>query len=322
MSQEVSSSVLACTAPADGKWVKGISRDLPTGEVAYRVFYARWKSVWHWLPLAAEQHAHDIEYVHQLRISTRRLMQAVRIFSDWLPDPAGDDLRALLRRVRVAADEARNWDVLWDRFLGRDAGPREGVLARMREQIHARRLAAQPALTSVYQQLSGECFDAQMERLLEQTFCQTQGQRQADRPFGRQANRCLKAVVKKFFQAAGEDLSGDEALHNLRIRAKKLRYTMEIVAVAFDPAFREKLYLKISVLQDVMGLVNDHAMVRTLVGDWLAASSDIEERAFLQGWLIAEARTHQDLREAFLAMWTPQTVTRLRRQFRLHCGLP
>ena len=39
----------------------------------------------------------------------------------------------------------------------------------------------------------------------------------------------------------------------LRIRTKKLRYTMEIVAVAFDSAFRKKLYPQVTLFQDLLG---------------------------------------------------------------------
>ena len=63
----------------------------------------------------------------------------------------------------------------------------------------------------------------------------------------------LAPVVKKFFKAAESDLTTDESFHGLRIRTKKLRYTMEIVAVAFDSAFRKKLYPQVTLFQDLLG---------------------------------------------------------------------
>ncbi|MGD0519393.1 MAG: CHAD domain-containing protein, partial [Thermoguttaceae bacterium] len=140
--------------------------------------------------------------------------------------------------------------------------------------------------------------------------------------FKRQAQRYLKTVLKKFFKAADADLSNDEALHNLRIRTKKLRYTMEIVAIAFEPAFRERLYPRMSLLQDFMGVLNDHATTKELFRDWASKSQDTEQRLFLEGFLFAETRALQELRQTFLAMWMPKEVTRLRRQFRMFCGLP
>ena len=54
----------------------------------------------------------------------------------------------------------------------------------------------------------------------------------------------LSPAVKRFLKAAEADLSDDEALHDLRIQAKKLRYSMEHVAAAFKPSFKNKLYVR------------------------------------------------------------------------------
>ena len=37
-------------------------------------------TVWHYLPLAAEQPGDDVEHVHQLRVATRRAGAALSIF--------------------------------------------------------------------------------------------------------------------------------------------------------------------------------------------------------------------------------------------------
>lgn len=147
----------------------------------------------------------------------------------------------------------------------------------------------------------------------------SQGRGKGKRTFERQAGRYLRPVVRKFFLAAEGDLSSDEAIHELRISTKKLRYTMEIVAAAFQPAFREKLYPQVNLLQDRLGCINDHAMARTLLRGWSANSLDPQQRAFVEGLLLAEARAHRDLREAFLAVWTPDALSDLRRAFRRYC---
>jgi uncharacterized protein (TIGR02996 family) len=91
---------------------------------------------------------------------------------------------------------------------------------------------------------------------------------------------------------------------------------MEILAAAFPACFRKRLYRQLQLLQDVMGAVNDHATARLLFADWLAKSEDAEERAFFQGIVLAETKAHGDLRQAFLVLWTPTTVARLKRELR------
>jgi CHAD domain-containing protein len=116
-------------------------------------------------------------------------------------------------------------------------------------------------------------------------------------------------------------LSDEAALHRLRIRAKKLRYTMEMVAVAFKPSFRRKLYPRISMLQDILGIVNDHAMGRRFFREWAEKEESPQEKGFLEGMTVAEARAFADVRQTFLAAWTPKAAAELRREFRKCCGV-
>jgi len=222
-------------------------------------------------------------------------------------------LRDRLRRIRLAADEARNWDVMCERF---SQGSYDEITARIVEQIKSRRREAQAPIVAVYQEVLGDACDAKVEKLVREIESHRHGDEK--RRFGRQAHRYLSPVVKKFFKAAESDLATDESLHALRIRTKKLRYTMEIVAVAFDSAFRT-LYRQVSLFQDLLGTVNDHATAKRLFQDWLSKFEVAEEKAFLGGLLLAEERATKDLQAAFLAIWTPKVVSGLKQEFRAYC---
>jgi CHAD domain-containing protein len=296
----------------DSKWTAGISPNQPACEVAAGVLSARLKAVCQSLPLAAESSSEDVEYVHQLRIAARRAVEALRVFSGLIEEAQANPVRDRLRRIRLAADEARNWDVMAERFS--HGG---GIPSKIVEHIEARRREVQGPIVAVYQEIRADAFEAGIESLVQEVALHRQGD--GKRQFGRQAPQYLAPVVKKFFRAAESDLTSDESLHGLRIRTKKLRYTMEIVAVAFDPAFRKKLYPKVTLFQDLLGTVNDHATTRTLFEDWRSKSEDLEQKAFLEGLLLAEERATEDLRAAFQATWTPKVVSALKRQFRAYC---
>ena len=298
--------------PADSKWIAGISRNQPVCEVARRVLDARLKAVCHFLSLAAEQSAEDVEHVHQLRISVRRAVEAIRVFSRLMEEAEVDALRDRLRRIRLAADEARNWDVLYERF-----SQSSRITSKIVEQIKARRREAQGPIVAVYEEITAAACEAKIEKLVQQVEAHCHGK--GKRRFGRQAPEYLASVVKKFFNAAEADLTTDESLHGLRIRTKKLRYTMEIVAITFDSAFRKNLYPRVTRFQNLLGTVNDHATAKTLFGDWLSKSEDAEQKAFLEGLLLAEERASADLRAAFLATWTPKVVTGLKEEFQAYC---
>jgi CHAD domain-containing protein len=192
-----------------------------------------------------------------------------------------------------------------------------GIPSKIVEQIKARRREAQGPIVAVYREATADDCEAKIEKLVQDVESQRQGD--GKRRFGRQAPHYLVPVVKKFFKTAQSELTTDESLHELRIRTKKLRYTMEIVAVAFDSAFRKKLYPQVTLFQDLLGTVNDHATAKALFGDWLSKCEDAEQKAFFEGLLLAEERATKDLRAAFLATWTPKVVLGLKRQFRAYC---
>src|SRR5690349_4224107 len=91
-----------------GKWLEGVNPDDQAGEVAVLALRVRLGAVAHYLPLAAERSGEDAEYVHQLRVWTRRAAAALRLFQGWLPRRRSRWMTRQLRRIRRAADEARN----------------------------------------------------------------------------------------------------------------------------------------------------------------------------------------------------------------------
>src|SRR5436190_20655542 len=95
----------------DGKWIAGLSPEMPVAEAAQVVLSARFEVVRHFLPLAVEKPHDDPEYVHQLRVGTRRAGAALRVFADCLPRKALRAVKRHLRTIRRAAGDARDWDV-------------------------------------------------------------------------------------------------------------------------------------------------------------------------------------------------------------------
>ena len=180
------------TAVSTGsKWTTGITPDQPMCEVASRVLAARLKAVCHALPLAAEKSDEDVEHVHQLRISVRRAVEALRIFSGLIDEAEVDPLRDRLRRIRLAADEARNWDVMAERF-----SHGEGVSAKILEQIKARRREVQGPIVAIYREVTTDDCEANIEKLVEEVESHRQGD--GKRRFRRQAHQSGRTLRQPF----------------------------------------------------------------------------------------------------------------------------
>ncbi len=89
--------------------------------------------------------------------------------------------------------------------------------------------------------------------------------------------------------------------------------------MAFAADFRQRLYRRVTLFQDLLGTVNDHATANALFRDWRSKSEDAGQRAFFEGLLLAENQAMKDLRAAFLAAWPPKAVARMKRRFRAYC---
>jgi len=242
---------------AMARWVHGISPDDRITDVALRTLQSRLGTVLHYLRLAAEKPGEDIEHVHQLRVWTRRATAALRLYEDLLPRRRLRCVKRQLKRVRRAANDARDCDVLLHRLKNKQADPGS---KRWFESVHAERTKAQRAIVAAYHRLSRERrFERRVDKLLGRLrFRAKDGSAVVPRFFD-WAHVHVRLAVKQFFAALPSDHTDEVALHQFRILGKELRYTMELLAGAFPESFRTQLYPTIEEIQDRLGEVNDLA---------------------------------------------------------------
>jgi len=304
------------------KWIDGAVSDQPVGGVAREVLQARLETVWHWLPLAAERSEADVEYVHRLRVSTRRAVEAVRVFRKMLRPSHRREVKERLRQIRRTANDARDLDVLAERLAHSTAGNGLRGVTAFLERISLWRKEAQRPIVAVYRELLEERSDYLTNQLLEEIRFSGKRLRKREPTFGEKAPKFLKRVSKKFNEAARGDFSNIEALHAFRLAGKRLRYTMEILAGAFDPAFRSDLYPKVEQLQDYLGKVNDHATAQTRFQEWLGVIKVPEERACVESLLATEKAALVESRDALLGWWTPERRDLLGTSLKAYCFKP
>jgi hypothetical protein len=152
---------------ADGKWIGGLSPEMPVADAAARVLRGRFKVVRELLPLAAARAWEDSEYVHQLRVGTRRAGAALRVFAAALPRKRLRAMKVTLAVLRRAAGDARDWDVFLA-ALPASAALEAEAAAPARDFLtgyaFGQRTAAQAHLAAAIDQY-GEAFREQSEAL-------------------------------------------------------------------------------------------------------------------------------------------------------------
>lgn len=251
---------------AEGKWISDLKPDTPLAEAARHVLFVRLQVVKDYLPRAALEADDDSEYVHQLRVGTRRADAALRIFADCLPKKIHRKARRRLKKLRRAAGAARDWDVFLAELLKRqqaaDAKHRGGLDFLIGYTL-GQRAAVHADLESVYHEENPK-FEAFLVRTIE-----------AMRPPDAAspsvilvdvARPILFECLKELEQAALADLSEYAQLHQVRIAGKRLRYATEVFADCFDPNFRETLYPRIEHMQEILGRANDsHVAIGRLI---------------------------------------------------------
>jgi CHAD domain-containing protein/uncharacterized protein Yka (UPF0111/DUF47 family) len=302
------------TAVCSEKWVEGVSPRAGTRDVAVQTLRGRLAAVLRYLPQAAERAGEDAEYVHQLRVWTRRAVAALRLYEDWLPRRRLGWIQKQLKRVRRGANDARDCDVLIRRLEKKHPG--HGA-RRWLETVRAEREEAQKAIAAVHDRLRhGHRFARRVDQLLQRVRSHGRGKAGAAPPrFGDWARERLRPVVEQFFGAVPADRADEAALHRFRIRGKELRYAMELLAGAFPEPFRTMLYPAVEAMQDRLGEINDLATAKARLHQEIEAAGDSPEAACWRRLLPNEQDQLDRARQQFWEWCTPPKLQELRDGF-------
>ncbi len=196
------------------------------------------------------------EPLHKLRVEVRRAGAAVEAFAEYLPRRAYRRAKRELRAVRRAAGDARDWDVfavaVSDWAAGRPDAERPGLDAVL-GWAAAKRHAAQATLDelaqdhpAVVEQLRTELRDAvrRPRGAKGQTLGELVGRRLAERS-------------AELTAAVSAEITTDEDLHRVRIAAKRVRYTAEVLDDWLPPGVGDELYPRLKEVQEALGRFND-----------------------------------------------------------------
>jgi inorganic triphosphatase YgiF len=239
----------------------------------------------------------DAEYLHQMRVSLRRLRVVLRMAEKFRADESLSALSMDVAALCVALGQIREWDV----FIAETVQP---MCARMAGHagLQALRALGERQRAACYAELRNEKQARELQRLIlrfalwmDGEYWQTP-QETTVPPVQDFANRRLHKLAKRLTQAGLQLDSLDNVhLHALRILAKKLRYSAEFFAALYDKQKTAAFLAALSEVQEVLGQINDVAVAHRLL-DELAALPELaahqEAIALAKGW-IAHGLSHQ-----------------------------
>ncbi|MBY0338880.1 MAG: CHAD domain-containing protein, partial [Acetobacteraceae bacterium] len=251
--------------------------------------------------------------VHQSRVALRRLRSVVRVFRPAFDGPA---LRAWDRELGALAralGAARDWDVFLD-GVGRSLAAAFPEDARATGLLAAAEGARAEAYAALGRTLAAPEFRALvwegMKLLADPPRAEARPDRPAVEPDGPLTPFAAAVLRKRWkrLRAAGDQM-GDlpaEALHEMRLDVKRLRYAAELFAPLFGGKRGRRLLRRLAALQDALGLANDAAVARGLAAQ--LPDPDPFAAGLVAGLSVGRAADSRDLA---LGHWQKTLKTKL-----------
>jgi len=230
----------------------------------------------------------DPEYIHQMRVATRRLRAALRLFAPLLPADFAPPMVAALRDMMGVLGQARDLDVLLAEIAEPvlHALPDEPRLAALvgiiTDRRFARRRTAVDFLRSPrYGLITLETL-ADLHGHAEKVG--VGGTAAPAQQLGEFATDRLQRLRKKVLKLArAARIDDPPSLHALRIGIKRLRYALEFFSPLAAPPAMRRILSHLATLQDTLGQINDLANAGALLMDCAAEDAPLREAVTLIG---------------------------------------
>jgi CHAD domain-containing protein len=204
----------------------------------------------------------DIEYIHRMRVASRRLRNGMACFKDCLPKKKSKPWRDEIRRITHALGSARDLDIqidclnkLYDDSLDTSfkAGYRR-VLLRLKQ----RRSKAQSKVTKTLNRLKESDILAEMQSRMEKLAAHSDDTYLYTPSLYQRAFKNINTHLEAFLSYQDDIRNPEqiEKLHAMRIAGKQLRYTIEIFSPIYDKALLPFTQV-MKELQDQLGSIHD-----------------------------------------------------------------
>ena len=231
----------------------------------------------------------DPEFIHQMRVATRRLRAALRLFSPCLPTSLADELLPPLRLLTTRLGHARDLDVLLSEIAApvMHALPDEPRLAALTGAVTDRQYSARAAAVHYLQSLAyGRLLLLATALLHRPPFVAADINDQAEATLAAFAGMRLKRLRKKVLAlAAAASTENPSSLHQLRIGIKRLRYALEFFAPLAAGKPSQRLLQQLGLLQEELGQLNDLANAGLLLMHCAGEDPRLREAvALVGGW--------------------------------------
>lgn len=287
------------------KWLAGLAPADPIGRAAQIAIENRLEFLWHCLKQAGQLENPAAEEVHQARVSARRATAALETFVALVPKKRGAWMQKQIKRVRRAAGDTRDDDVLLARL--QEIVPQPNKIQAGEDpplwqvQLATERALHQISIARAYRKLKRKRFRRRVKELVNRICWRGP---QPEPSYRDAAIVTVREVLAGMESTLLGVLPQEESLHPLRIAGKRLRYTLELFKDAFTTSLmQDEIYPQVEAMQDLLGKVNDHVSAIERIESWLETSNDEGTVRDLQELLHVESDALEATHTAFSQWW-------------------
>jgi CHAD domain-containing protein len=286
----------------------GVRVDDSLGEAGRKVLRMHLARMLHFE--AGTRSGEDIEDLHKMRVATRRMRAAWRVFDGAYRRGVQRRYVKELRSVARALGEVRDIDVLLedlDAYLAELPGPGRQAIEPLRAAWRRQREVARERLVT---RLDSKRYREFVDDYLD--FTESPGAAEVRPPLGQPSlvrdtagSRILAAYERVRAYQTIITWADVATLHALRVEGKRLRYTMEYFSEVL-PVTSRTLISQITEMQDHLGEMNDADVAATTTRAWLnlnAPQLPATSRDAVGLYLDAREAEVERLRRSFRPLW-------------------
>lgn len=204
----------------------------------------------------------DIEYVHRARVASRRLRAALPLFQKCFPPKKSKRWLKEIRKVTRALGEARDTDVQLVRLREfhaclSEARHKAGI-RRLILRLEQKRMLLQEPVTGAVRRLEKSGVIEEMGKHFLSFDRQGKDAPQGSAALYQLSTRSIQDRLDKFlaFDSITAQPEKIEELHQMRIAAKRLRYTIEVFAPLYNSRIKPHLNA-VKEAQEILGEIHD-----------------------------------------------------------------
>ena len=286
----------------------GVKADDPLGEAGRKVLRMHLARMLHFE--AGARSGDDPEDLHKMRVATRRMRAAWRVFDGAYRRKVQKRYVRELRTIADALGEVRDVDVLLEdleTYIADLPGTGREAVEPLRSAWRRQRQDARKRLVA---RLDGKSYRQFVDDYLD--FTESPGAAELAMPLGRPSlvrdtagSRILAAYERVRAYETIITWADVRTLHALRIEGKRLRYTLECFSEVL-PVPSRKLITEVTEMQDHLGLLNDADVAAGVTREWLnryAPGLSARSREAVGLYLDSREADVERLRRSFRPLW-------------------